>query len=84
MQESFLIKLQVSGPQACNFIKTSAQVCSYEFLEISKNNFFTGHLPATAFGCMFYKKVPLQISQNAQENTYVRAFFKIKPEDASL
>ena len=34
---------------ACNFIKkeTLAQVFSYEFCEISKNNFFTGPLCAT-------------------------------------
>ena len=37
-------------PQACNFIKkeTLAQVFSCEFCEISKNNFFTEHLWATA------------------------------------
>ena len=37
-------------PQACNFIKkeTMAQVFSCEFCEISKNNFFTEHLWATA------------------------------------
>ena len=36
--------------QAYNFIKkeTLAQVFSCEFFEISKNNFFTEHLQATA------------------------------------
>ena len=36
--------------QAYNFIKkeTLAQVFSCEFFEISKNNFFTEHLRATA------------------------------------
>ena len=44
---SFLIKLQV---EAYSFIKkeTLTQVFSYEFCEISKNNFFTEHLRATA------------------------------------
>ena len=46
---SFLIKLQVSGPQACNFIKIEAlaQIFSGEFCEISKNTSFTEHLSAT-------------------------------------
>ena len=46
---SFLIKLQTSGPQACNFIKieTLAQVFSGEFCEISKNTSFKEHLWAT-------------------------------------
>ena len=37
-------------PEACNFIKNEAlaQVFSCEFCEISKNNFFTEHLPTTA------------------------------------
>ena len=45
---SFLIKLQASGP---NFMKkeTLIQVFSCEFCEVSKNNFFTEHLRATAF-----------------------------------
>ena len=36
--------------QACNFIKkeTLAQVFSCEFCKISKNTFFTEHLPTTA------------------------------------
>ena len=36
-------------PKACNFIKkeTLAQVFSCEFYEISKNIFFTEHLPTT-------------------------------------
>ena len=36
---------------ACNFIKkeTLAQVFSCEFCKISKNNFFTEHVWATAF-----------------------------------
>ena len=44
---SFLIKLQVL---VCNFIKKEslAQVFSFEFCEISKNNFFTEHLRTTA------------------------------------
>ena len=44
---SFLIKLQ---PDAYNFIKKEilAQMFSCEFCEISKNNFFTEHLWATA------------------------------------
>ena len=35
--------------EACNFIKkeTLAQVCSYEFCEISKNTFFTEQLWTT-------------------------------------
>ena len=39
---SFLIELQVSGPQACNFIKieTLEPVFSGEFCEISKDTFF--------------------------------------------
>ena len=39
---SFLIKLQA---EACTFIKneTLAQMVSYEFCKISKNNFFTEH-----------------------------------------
>ena len=31
-------------PKACNFIKKSLWVFSYEFCEISKNTFFTEHL----------------------------------------
>ena len=44
---SFLIKLYAS---ACNFIKkeTLAQVLSFEFCEISKNNFFIEHPWTTA------------------------------------
>ena len=40
----------VAGPRACNFVKkeTLAQVLFCEFCEISKNNFFTEHLWATA------------------------------------
>ena len=36
--------------KACNFIEkeTLPQVLSYEFCQISKNNFFTEHLPTTA------------------------------------
>ena len=43
----FSIKLQA---HTCNFVKkeTLAQVFSCEFCEISKNNFFTEHLWATA------------------------------------
>ena len=46
----FLIKLQVAGLEACNFIKkgTLAQVFSCGFCEISKNTFFTEHLWTTA------------------------------------
>ena len=46
---AFLIKLQASGlrPKAL-LKKTLAQVFSCEFREISKNNFFTEHLWATA------------------------------------
>ena len=42
----------------CNFIKkeTPTQVFSCEFCEISKNTFFTEHLPVTASGvCMSSK-----------------------------
>ena len=55
---SFLIKLQVSGPQPCNFIKTEtlAQAFSGEFCEISKKTFFTEHLWATA--SMLFKNLP--------------------------
>ena len=44
---SFLINLQA---KACNFIKkeTLAQVFSCEYCEISKNNFLTEHVWATA------------------------------------
>ena len=51
---SFLMKLQV---EAYSFIKkeTLTQVFSYEFCEISKSNFFTEHLWATA-SVQFIKK----------------------------
>ena len=51
---SFLIKLQAS---ACNFVKeeTLAQVFSCEFCKISENNFFKGHLRATASLCSITK-----------------------------
>ena len=41
---------QENRPEACNFIKTEtlAYVVSCEFCEISKNNFFTEHIWATA------------------------------------
>ena len=44
MPESLFLK-------ACNFIEkeTMAQVFPCEFCEISKNTFFTEHLPVTAF-----------------------------------
>ena len=44
------------GGGACNFIKkeTLAQVFSCEFLEISKNTFFTEHVRTTA--SIFYLK----------------------------
>ena len=35
-------------PKACNFIKRSLWVFSYEFCEISKNTFFTEHIQTTA------------------------------------
>ena len=49
---SFLIELQVSGPQACNFIKieTLEPVFSGEFCEISKDTFFC----RTSMGNCFY------------------------------
>ena len=55
---SFLIKLQASGPQPCNFIKTEtlAQVFSGEFCEVSKKTFFTEHLWATV--SMLFKNLP--------------------------
>ena len=55
---SFLIKLQASGAQACNFIKidTLAQVFSGEICEVSKNTFFTEHLWTTVF--MLFKNLP--------------------------
>ena len=37
-------------PKACNFIKKSLWVFSYEFCEISKNTFFTEHLWTIASG----------------------------------
>ena len=43
---SFLIKLQASGLQACNFIKkeTPVPVFSCEYCEIFKNTYFEEHL----------------------------------------
>ena len=55
---SFLIKLQASGPQACNFIKigTLAQLFSCGFCENFKNTSFTEHLWATV--SMLFKNLP--------------------------
>ena len=48
MKKGFLRNFTMS--KACNFIKKEAlaQVISYEFCEISKNNIFTQHFWATA------------------------------------
>ena len=42
-------------PKGCNFIKkeTLAQMFSFEFCKISRNNFFIEHIRATAFGLSF-------------------------------
>ena len=49
-QGLFFNKAAGLRPQPCNFIKreTLAQAFSWEFCEISKNNFFTEHLRTTA------------------------------------
>ena len=49
-QSLFFNKVADLRPEAYNFIKkeTLAQVFPCEFCEISKKNFFTEHLPATA------------------------------------
>ena len=58
---SFLIKLQASGPQVCNFIKieTLTQMFSGEYWEISKNTFFTEHLWAIV--SMLFKNLPFYL-----------------------
>ena len=52
--QSFSFFKKVAVLKACNFIKdeTLAHVFSREFCEISKNTFFTEHLPTTALAAL--------------------------------
>ena len=52
-KQYYLIILLIGLKAATLLIKTLAQIFSCEFCKISRNNFFTEHIQATAFGLSF-------------------------------